>query len=235
MNRGEMRAAVAFRVSFDDDEADQDFTSKRINIALQETYQDEVRQAKLEGRASWFRKTSFLEWPASQVQLVLPSTLSRRGLLAIWDATNGDTGSRLSIADTSSDGSGIWWYDNQTLQYGESGPSSALTLRIEFEAEAEFLGDPNTTAGDANEPQLIPPDYHMMLVWGAACFLKDVGDEQAPQRWVLRHREMQKDYWKLLSKGRPFTDTPIVGGSSSYGLSFYENEIEAGPGGGLDP
>ncbi len=235
MNRGEMRAAVAWRVSFSDDAADQDFTTKRINLALQETYTDEIRQAKLEGRASWFRKTTYLTWPASQTQLQLPLSISRRGILAIWDETSGSPGARLSIGDTSLDGSGIWWAENDKLQYGSSGPASALTLRVEYEANAEFLGDPNTTAGDTLEPALIPQDYHMLLVWGAVVLLKEVADEQVSRDIRQRYQAIQRDYWKFVSKGRPFSETSIVGGSSSYGLGFIENEIEAGPGGSLDP
>ena len=229
MNRGEMRSDLSFIVNVDEGTANQDFSTSRLNKAIQWCYDEEVRKAKLRGQVRWFKKTAQITWPASQVRLKLPTSLSKRNLVGLWDFTNADPGYPIVVRETSLDGGDCWWFDNDTLQWGTTGPSSAVTVHIEYLEDAEFL------ASDSNEPDLIPTDYHKMIVWGAAVFLRAVGDEAPPAFWVQQHSELQMDYWKFLSKGRPFTDGPSVQNNTvAAGLSFSEAAITPGSG-GLNP
>jgi hypothetical protein len=191
MNRKELRDELAFLLNFNEDQPDQDFTATRLNKALQYAYEDEVRQGKLEGQLRWFKANATLTWPASQVTLKLPSTLQRAGLIEFWDITEADPGVPFVIRENWQQGGDVHWLNFDTLQWGETGPDSEKTLRV---------------------------DYHMLIVWAAAVFLRDVADEAVPQRWAQKHRELQMDFWKFLSRGRPFSDVPVVVPTPDDGL-----------------
>lgn len=207
MNRQDLRSELSFLLNFSETSADQDFSTTRLNKALQWVYEDEVRQAKLEGLSRRFRKTTTFVWPASQVRLELPQAVHQKNVQAFWDITNSDPGYRIIVRETNLDGGDAYWFDNKTLQWGSVGPASTLTIRAEFLASAEFL------AGDQDEPQLIPPDYHKLIVWGAAVLLRSIADEQPPEFWAMKHKELQHDFWKFLSRGQPISDTPTVSNS----------------------
>lgn len=204
MNRKELRDELAFVLNFNEDQPDQDFTAARLNKALQYAYEDEVRQAKLEGQLRWFKANTEFTWPASQTTLTLPPTLQRAGLIEFWDITSNDPGVPITIRENWQQGGDLHWLNFDTLQWGEDGPASATTLRVDFMAYPEKL------LNDQQSPILIPIDYHHLIVWAAAVYLRDIADEAVPQRWDRKHREIQMDYWKFLSRGRPFSDVPVV-------------------------
>jgi hypothetical protein len=212
MNRKELRDELAFLLNFNEDQPDQDFTATRLNKALQYAYEDEVRQGKLEGQLRWFKANATLTWPASQVTLKLPSTLQRAGLIEFWDITEADPGVPFVIRENWQQGGDVHWLNFDTLQWGETGPDSEKTLRVDFMAYPEKL------LNDSQSPLLVPVDYHMLIVWAAAVFLRDVADEAVPQRWAQKHRELQMDFWKFLSRGRPFSDVPVVVPTPDDGL-----------------
>lgn len=226
MKRRDLRSELAFLLSVEEDSADQAFQTTRLNKAVQYAYEHEVRQAKLEGQSRWFKANANLSWPASQVTFVLPQVISKAGIIQIWDITHSDPGIQLSVRDGPYQ-SEIHWLNHSTLQWGDVGPSEAKTLRVDYMAVAEWL------AGDDDEPLLVPPEYHWLLVWSAACFLRTVGDESAPQQWERTLAEFRIDYWKYLSRGRPYSDVPAMTYSGGAGSQLADPTVEAGPGGGL--
>jgi hypothetical protein len=121
---------------------------------------------------------------------------------SIQDITNEDPGPELQFDDRGL--YGLRWVDRSTLQWGVDGPSSARSLRVEFVPQAE------TMANDDEEPLLIPPAHHELLVYSAAVTARFGADEGAPGDWKDHLRELRMDYWKFISKGRPFSDTPVV-------------------------
>ncbi len=228
MNREQLRQEVAFLVNFTEGTADQDFTVARLNKAIQYAYRNEVRQAKLTGLSRWFKKVAQISWPASQVRYKLPNSLSKKNIIAFWDITNSDPGYVLDVRGDSLSGSSLFWYEADTLQWASTGPSAATTLLIEYLADSEYL------AADGDSPDLIPADYHDLLVWSAAIYLRTVGDEQPPSHWVAEREQFRYDFWKFLSKGRPFTDTPSVMTNLNSAQGFAQAEPTAGSG-GLNP
>ena len=215
MNREQLRDEVAFLLNFNEDQADQDFTTAQLNRAIQYAYQDEVRQAKLEGQMRHFKKTTSVTWTASTPTLTVPSTLQGKALIALWDVTNADPGTRLIVRDNSYEGGDVFWLDNSTLQWGSDGPSSDTTVRFEYMAE------PETLISDAEEPQLMPISHHWLIVWSAAIYLRTVADEGAPQAWLAKQREFRLGFWKWLSRGKPYSDIPSVSNSLGNEGDFY--------------
>lgn len=204
MNFKEMRSELAFLLSFNEGEADQDFATARLKKALQFAYDDEVRQAKLEGQYRWFKSNSQFTWPANQVTFTLSSSIAKAGIIDFWDITSSSPGVRLTVRENWEQGGVVWWLKNDTLQWGNLGPQSDRTIQVDFLAVTEKLLD------DTQIPNLMPPEYHWLIVWSAAVYLRQVADEGVPDSWFGRYKAMQMDYWKTLSRGRPFSDVPTV-------------------------
>lgn len=94
-------------------------------------------------------------------------------------------------------------------------------------------------SSDSDTPELIPAEYHELIVWSAACDLKSIGDEAAPAEWMQTRNEFRIDLWKYVSRGRPLDDVPqvypeqgrFIGRTETYDSS--ENPTEDGS--SLDP
>lgn len=213
MNRSELRSEVGFLLNFNEGQADQDFSTSRLNKAVQYVYELELEQAKQIGMSHWFRKTQNISWPSGQVTLELPSSLDQANLIGIYDITNANPGNQIVIRETAQDNGDAFWLDYKTLQWASTGPSEDKTLQVHYLARAETL------AGDADSPTLIPPQFHWVLVWSAATYLRKIADEDAPQSWMSELKDWRHRYWKFLTRGRPLSDTPTITNS------FTNNDV----------
>lgn len=180
---------VADILNFTPDATDQDFTSLQVKKAINQAYADEVVKAKQCGSRVHFTKFDQITWPASQRVLTFPQDLQQKDLISFTDVTNDDPGHSLPGS--------VFWKDNKTLQWGTSGPASARTIRVYYYAAAETL------VNDGDIPELIQPEHHELLMWSAAIRLRLRSDEGAPGPWTQHHRELQLDYWKSTSRGKP--------------------------------
>lgn len=196
MNFLELQDEVKDWINFTSGTSNSDFTSGQIKKAVNQAYKREVRKGRLEGGSSWFLKNVLKTWPASTATLEVPSVLNQTNALRIEDITDTDPGFDIGIAENGTMGE-IFWLDNRTLQWGEDGPSSARSLRWHYMARAVDL------VNDAEIPDLIPEDFHELLVLSAGVFLRFKADEMAPQEWQSALNDLRMDYWKELTLGRP--------------------------------
>lgn len=183
------------------------WTAARKLRLLNAAYRREVRRGKLEGHSSWFTKTQDFTWPASQVTATstntnMPKIAFERQLLMLEDVTDGDPGEPLVF--TNYNRGEIFFKDNRTLQWGDAGPPSARTIRIHYLADAENLEDDN------QEPELIPPDHHELIVMSAVTYARYGTAERSPPDWKEELMERRYDYWKFISLPRPLDNTNRV-------------------------
>ena len=203
MNFDELQDRVGFVLNFNDGQADQDFTAARIKQAINYAYNREIQKAMLEGSRRFFRATQDVTWAASSVTLTLPAGVAKKALIRIADVTSDAIGAQLLFSENGLTGD-VFFKDRSTLQWGTSGPSSAKTLRfVYYETPLDMIDDDD-------EPDIMPEAFHELLVWSAAIWLRTVGDESAPTEWRRELMELQIDFYKHVSLGRPQDDEPTV-------------------------
>jgi hypothetical protein len=205
MNFTELQDRLKFILNFNDTQTDQDFTNARIKQALNFSYESEINRAQAEGSRRYFRAVREIEWVADELTYTLAYPLDQRGLIRITDITNTDPGYALVFDENGFHGD-VFWKDRNTIQWGTQGPNAGKTLRVEFYTR------PIAMVEDNDEPELIPPQFRELLLWSAACWLRDIADDDmgTPQSWQRRLDEWRIDFWKYLSRGRPTDDVPAV-------------------------
>lgn len=202
-------------VNFNDGQVNQDFAgpSTDANLhwreALNEAYKTVVHNAqKVTSRHNW-RKCQDVVWPVSTTTLTIPYDLAQAQVQRIRDITSEEDGTAIFIGNSPGE-SELWRLDKDTLQWGVAGPAAETTLRFEYLARAEEL-----TSGN-QEPELIPADYRMLIVWEAAIFLRSIADERTPKAWVDARDAMQKTYNKSISQGWGMeTNPPVIRNNDS--------------------
>lgn len=230
MNRKQLRTELAFLLNFTEGAADQDFAKARLNKFIDRAYNLEVERAKLTGGKAYFQGfTSDITWTASAQTLALPTALVDVSIIDIYDITAGEPGFPLVF------GVDLFWKDRETWQHTTvGGPPSALTLRGYYEQKATDLQDDDTS------PELVPEQFHWVIVWSAAVLARAIADDMAPSDWRRELHEMRLDFYKHVSKGRPLSATPrIQPRGIGGGGSTTVDGTNAGDGGdslfGLDP
>lgn len=208
MNLGELRAKVSRKVGFTSASPDQDFagpasdTWKYIDDGINEAYADECSKAQNEAGSHWFRRVVEATWPSGEQLFVIPDAVKQSQIYAIMDVT-GDTGrGRPLYMGGILTESSVTWREPGVLEWRDAGPGSDVDLRFHYVASAVRM----TTA--TQEPELIPEAHRWLLVWSAACILRDEADEAAPGRWISRRDELRKTFHKQLSKARPMATGP---------------------------
>ena len=136
-------------------------------------------------------------WAASTATMTVPNVVNQTTFLWLEDVTDNDPGYELSIASDSLSGAEIFWLDNRTLQWGEDGPSVAKTLRF------HYLARPVEMVNGNEIPDLVPEDFHELLVLSAGVYLRFKADEGAPETWRAALDEARLDFWKEVSIARP--------------------------------
>ncbi len=204
MDFKELQNETSELLNFTDGVTDQNYTSAQVKAAINRAYKREVRLAKKEGISDWFKVVQTVTWPASQLQLKLTDDLTNKSLLRVYDRTDNDPGLPLDLATTGNLGR-IFWKNRNTLQWGSaSGPAQAKTLDFVYMADAVNMTE------DGEEPFLIPSEDRELLYWSAAIELRLRSDEDIPQMWAARHRDVQMDYWKKVAQGKPSDSPPTI-------------------------
>lgn len=192
MNRAEMRAELAFILGVREGEADQDFQTTRLNKLLDQAYEAVVLDGRTHGKRVYFMMTQPLTWVEDSLTLVVPDYLNVKEMLQVVLMNGGEPGEPLP------EGEDWFWKDRSTMQWqGTTGPSEDLTLRVTYEASAEKL------AADVSEPQLVPPEHQMHIVWQAALDARGIADDQVPQYWLKKHADTRLLWVKHVSKPKP--------------------------------
>jgi len=194
---------VSDLLNFNSAQTDQDFSTAQVKKAINRAYAREVHAAWLEGLQKYFHAIAELTWLSDETTFAVPPSIQQKSIIKVIDVTNSDPGHNLVFDDTGFSGD-VFWKDRNTLQWGDSGPSEDKTLRFEFYAE------PVDMVADDDEPDLVQPVYREVLVWSAAIDLRRRADEGAPPEWLGAYAELRLDYWKSISRGKPFTDYPVI-------------------------
>lgn len=169
---------------------------EKIDAALNEARVHERNLAIIHGSSKAFEKTVQKTWPASQVTLSLPSHIDRESVFGLWDVTDSSAGYALKVVRREVNGR-IFWHDNLTLQWATTGPASATTIEIGYQAEAEPLTEP------AQECSVFPYNHRHLLNWSAAVILTDIADQRPPDRWLQRLDEYRSAFHLAISRGSP--------------------------------
>lgn len=206
MNRKQLRGELAFLLNFTEGDADQDFAKARLNKLLDRAQNLEVERAKLHGGKAYFQgATANFTWAASAQTLAVPSSLQGPSIIDVYNITSGEPGLPLVFGDDAYSGGDVFWKDKDTWQWSTvGGPGSALTLRGYYEQVASDLQD------DEDEPDLIPSQFHYLLVWTAACLGRAGADDRIPQDWKDERKEMRLDFYKHVSKARPKSRVTVM-------------------------
>jgi hypothetical protein len=231
MNRGELRAEVAFAVNFTEATASQDFVQARLNKAIQAGYRKLIERAKLNGSRVFFQMNNEFTWPADAQTLAVPASLVQKTIVDIYDITDGEPGLPIVVGRDAQSGGSIFWLDHKTWQWSTvGGPSSAVNFRALYEAVAENL------VADSDVPELVPPQFHDLIVWEAAVLLRQIADEGSPAEWRHERDELRADFYKHCSRGRPASHVQRIFPSASHGGVTDPVEIDSvTPGTGLNP
>lgn len=200
MRLEEIRDKVNFLVNFNPGQSDQSFAGPSTDInkytdwAINEAYREEIRIARRMVSRMAFLKTQGMTWNANAASMPIPLNVKDRDIYAIRDDTNESPGFILTFSDSTSPVTGIYRYDHETWGWYPA-PSSAKTLSI------YYLASPNEMKNAGDIPDLLKPDDHDILVWGAAILLRSAADEAAPTKWERRHEDLRWQLHKGIAQG----------------------------------
>ena len=196
---GQLREKVAFILNFNEGQVDADFSSAQIDMAINESYLDEVSAAIEEGDSRWFHHTQEIIWPQGQRTLTLPDNIAGKNIVNIKCADETKT---LSLQD-----------HNKLAWDRINAPTSTKTLTV------TYMPEPATLISDTDEPYLIPRRHRHLLAWAAAILLRQVADETSPKQWMMRQMTLRHRFWADITRGRP-----IEGGAPTITQSGYEED-----------
>lgn len=196
---GQLREKVGFILNFNEGQVDADFSAAQIDMAINESYLDEVSAAIEEGDSRWFHHTQELIWPQGQRTLTLPDNIAGKNIVNIKSPDETKT---LSLQD-----------HNRLAWDRITPPSSTKTLTI------TYMPEPATLINDTDEPHLIPRRHRHLIAWAAAILLRQVADETSPKQWLIRQMTLRHRFWGDITRGRP-----IEGGAPSITQEGYEEE-----------
>lgn len=222
MNFIDLQNETSDLLNFNSGQTDQDFTAAQIKDAVNRAYKREYRKAREEGSRHYFFAITDIIWPASDVTLPLPNNLRGSQIVNIKDVTDDATGFYVIIYDGGdppigtpawagqSLSGGIHWKDRNTLQWGNQGPSTEKTLRVEHYPRSVDM------VQDDDEPDLIPHDHREVIFWSAAVDLRRRADEASPQSWSRELAELRMDLHKEVSRGRPNSSPTTISSNDKY-------------------
>ena len=188
---GQLREKVAFILNFNEGQVDADFSNAQIDMAINESYLDEVSAAMEEGDSRWFHHTQELIWPQGQRTLTLPDSIAGKNII--------------NIKCTSEDKT-IYLQDYNRLAWDKVTPPSATK-----NLTVSYMPEPSTLINDTDEPHLIPRRHRHLIAWAAAILLRQIADETSPKQWMMRQMTLRHRFWADITKGRPIEGgTPTI-------------------------
>lgn len=215
MDLGTLREKINRLVGFKSGSPDQNFTGpscyqdKWVDSAINEAVQDEYVKAVNECGIDIFSRRDSFVWIGRDHARQLPAGVTREQLIALADTTADVRGIEIWVGGRFSQAD-IVWRDYRTLEWGRSGPGSDRTITMDYIARPRILAD------EAHRPDILPEQFHSVLVWAAAIILREQADEAAPRTWERRLLSKRLDMWKFLEK-----DSPVISNRGA-GVSYYE-------------
>jgi len=207
MNLDALRTKVSFLVNFNTGQADQDFagttadSNRDVDFAINEAYRDEVEKGKQNGNRNYFLETRSFTWPAGEQTQPIPLDVLGKTIIAFRDDTQLTPGPIAPKFDALVEGSGLFIVNRRTFGL-QPAPGTARTFTILFLANAAEMKESD------DEPELIQPQFHDLIVWSAAILLKQVADQRSPPEWLSKQLDYRNQWWKFLSLGSPVLHPP---------------------------
>jgi hypothetical protein len=203
MIRSELVSKIKFYLNIEDEQVDQGLTDARLIELINDKYKELVVRAKQEGLNQYFRKVTTGTWEGSEVTYTLPAAAQNQEIITIRDITAGTPGPALDVGTIGSN-SALSWETRNVIRWAPDGPASDVDLEIFYMASAEEL------LSDEAEPALIPPEHQILLVWAVAIEYRVIADDQVPRGWQDRLIELEANWHKSLSRGKPLDNVPWV-------------------------
>jgi hypothetical protein len=199
------RRKLAKLIRFNVNEADEAFDGvanysyQTIDDLLNEAQRKIINEVRVYINPDAFVTVQTLTWASGDITRTLPETIHSSNILYIEDITNGNPGTILPIIPLGvANGSGLWFKDRETLQWGAAGPGEDKTLHV------RALATPNVLRNEADEPLLIPYDHRDLWIWEAAILARDFADDEAPQAWLARRNDYKDTFHIHIAQGQPW-------------------------------
>lgn len=196
MNFGEIQTHTKDILNFNPAQANADFTVDQLKRAINFCLSAEVDRVKLHAHPAYFLASQDFTWTSGAETQALPTGMQGYDFIRFYDVTDDSTGPGNALA--------LPWENRTTLRWGTSGPSSARTIR------AVYYARPATLVSDADVPDLLPPEFHEIICWSAASYLRMMADEDAPGRWLVYLEERRLDMIKRMSRRPAGTPSRVV-------------------------
>lgn len=209
MDVAELRDTVKLMLNFNSTGTDQAYTNAQYLKAINFAEVEETNILRNEGLKDWMKGAQSFTWAASTPTIQLPTGIKQHNLISFRDITNNDIGTRLAVGSMNNE-TGLFWADNQTLQWGLEGPSSDRTIRVVYYKE------PGGLVADSDTPSVIPPRHHELLALSATIWLRMFSFEKIPAAWLERRSALRMQLNLDCSKPRTREDVNNVEEPSDY-------------------
>lgn len=183
-------------LNFNPNQVNADFTDAQIKRAINFCLSAEIDRMKHVAHPAYFLAYQDFTWAAGAETQALPLALVDLDHIAFYDITSDSTGPGVKL--------GLMWEDRETLRWGSSAPSNDRTIRCVYYARPQKL------VGGSDVPTLLPPEYHEILGWSAAIYMRRMADEEAPMQWLAYLEERRIDLTKRLSRRPAGTPNRIL-------------------------
>lgn len=167
-----------------------------IDFAISEAERIEYEELFPSINPDWLRRAQDFTWPADSATFSLPDEINDANLEGIENLAEDGQGLIVPVGRAGMHEE-IFWKDNETLQWGTSGPTSAQSLRLFYFAQPVGLAD------DEDQPSWLPVRHRHLLIWSAAIVARFAADSKAPAAWEKLRNEIRLQVRHQLSMGRP--------------------------------
>lgn len=203
MNRQEIIANAKLKLNYNSTQTDVDFQDADFVSGLQEVYVSECNIALDTALFNHFKRYVDFTWSANEVTKEIPDQIKGKIIIELSDVTSSSIGEVFEFGER--DGYGyLFWKDKSTLQWGTTGPSTDTTVR------AVYVEIPEQLQTDTSVPALIPSQFHYLLTWSLAVYMKELAEEVAPAEWKEKLIEQRRQLYRFLEKGKPMSDPPAI-------------------------
>lgn len=204
MNRDQIIANAKLKLNYNSTQTDVDFQDEDFVTGLQEVYNDEVLKGSDTALYNNFKRLTTFTWADGEVTVEVPTEIQGKTILKMIDITgNSDLGDELQFGDYGEFGQ-VFWKDKKTLQWDTTGPSSDRTIQVQYIEVPEQLLSP------ASVPELLPEQFHYLLTWSLAIYMKELAEELAPLEWQQKLVEQRTLLYRFFEKGKPTSDVPAI-------------------------
>lgn len=176
MTLGQMRALCKLYLNVNASQLNDDITDAQWNAFIQQAYNDVWMRVRTQVSRATLLSSTDLTWPAGQQTMTLPTNLQNALIYDIWRIDG--NGNPLCQFQAFFETRNV--LRNPTIFFNAAG----WQIRLYFVPEIEQL------TNDEAIPNLIPPQYHSVLVWETLLVVKALYDKEIPASWEKKRDEV---------------------------------------------